>query len=61
MAWYNVFTKQNEEEKLNPIQPDIGGVSNPTREPSKLYASYYENLEVVNRGVNIIVDDEEYT
>ena len=58
MAWYN-FWKQ---EKLNPAQEEIvyslegaGPIS--SRELITNYTAYYEYLEVVNRGVNMIVDD----
>ena len=58
MAWYNFW----QTEKLNPAQEEIvvslegaGPIS--TREIVKNYTAYYEYLEVVNRGVNMIVDD----
>ena len=58
MAWYD-FWKQ---EKLNPAQEQIvvslegsGPIS--SREIISNYRSYYEYLEVVNRAVNMIVDD----
>ena len=59
MAWYDIFTGRNKqvEEKLNPVQPYYDKVSEPTREPYKSYESAYEDLEIVNRGVNLIVDD----
>lgn len=57
MGWY-----RNLIEKLNPAQPDIvtmvegaGPIS--SREIITNYTAYYEYLEVVNRGVNMIVDD----
>ena len=58
MAWYD-FWKQ---EKLNPAQEEIvvsleGSGPIASREIVHNYKSYYEYLEVVNRGVNMIVDD----
>jgi HK97 family phage portal protein len=46
-------------EKLNPAQRYIA-MEQPeasSREPEKSYIYYYENLEIVNRSVNMIVDD----
>jgi len=60
MAWYNnIFGGKSEEveEKLNPAQPYIGPDISSSREPSFSYEKAYEDLEVVNRGVNMIVDD----
>ena len=60
MAWYNnIFgTKPEEtEEKLNPAQYHMGSDINSSREPSFSYEKAYEDLEIVNRGVNMIVDD----
>lgn len=60
MAWYNnIFgTKPVEvEEKLNPAQFHMGGNITSSHEPSFSYEKAYEDLEVVNRGVNMIVDD----
>ena len=57
MAWYNFWRS----EKLNPAQEEIvvaqgsGPIS--SREIPNNYTAYYEWLEVVNRGVNMIVDD----
>ena len=57
MAWYNnIFTT----EKANPSQPliaqdagkQVGSMENP-----RTYTYYYENLEIVNRAINMIVDD----
>ena len=48
------------DEKLNPSQPAISrmeGESISTRERTYNYTKQYESLEVVNRGVNMIVDD----
>ena len=62
MAWYNPFEKKtvDVEEKLNPAQMHIGngghGVES-SREPTFSYERAYEDLEIVNRGVNMIVDD----
>jgi HK97 family phage portal protein len=60
MAWYNnIFGGKSEEveEKLNPAQLHIGPDISSSREPSFSYEKAYEDLEVVNRGVNMIVDD----
>ena len=59
MAWYNIFSTKSEEveEKLNPAQLHLGNDINSSREPSFSYEKAYEDLEIVNRGVNMIVDD----
>ena len=60
MAWYDRLFGIDREEKLNPAQPFIGleeGLSIDTREKKDNYRSAYEELEVVNRAVNMIVDD----
>jgi|SaaInlStandDraft_2_1057019.scaffolds.fasta_scaffold04859_6 HK97 family phage portal protein len=65
MAWYNedifkIFSSEQEQEKANPAQPlisDDEGKNIPTREQPFKYTFYYENLEIVNRAVNLIVDD----
>jgi len=63
MAWYNnIFGggQKKEEadlEKLNPIQQYLGRTSESSREFTANYEQFYENLEIVNRGVNLIVDD----
>ena len=63
MAWYNnIFGggKKKEEadlEKLNPIQQYLCQTSESSREFTANYEQFYENLEIVNRGVNLIVDD----
>jgi len=59
MAWYNnIFGKEIEvEEKLNPAQEYMGVSQQTSREPTFSYERAYEDLEVVNRGVNMIVDD----
>ena len=58
MAWYDrIFNRQ---EKLNPAQPLIArdeGLTIGTTENFRNFASAYEELEVVNRAVNMIVDD----
>lgn len=59
MAWYDriIGSKPAEtEEKLNPIQQYVAEIS-PSRENTTSYEKYYEELEIVNRGVNMIVDD----
>lgn len=61
MAWYNnIFGKglsDTTEEKLNPAQPYYGGTVESTREATLSYERAYEQIEIVNRGVNMIVDD----
>jgi HK97 family phage portal protein len=60
MAWYSniLGTKPVEvEEKLNPAQQHIGNSTDSSREPTFTYERAYEDLEIVNRGVNMIVDD----
>ena len=60
MAWYNTIfgAKPVEvEEKLNPAQFHMGGTTAASHEPSFSYEKAYEDLEIVNRGVNMIVDD----
>lgn len=46
-------------EKLNPAQRWIAleQSESPTVEPERTYIHYYETLEIVNRAVNVIVDD----
>ena len=62
MAWYNnIFRGPQQEkeevlEKLNPIQQYFGQ-NQSSREPTHSYENYYETLEIVNRAVNIVVDD----
>ena len=56
MAWYN-FWRGDKEEKLNPAQYLDSGKTEGTREFTQSYERMYEQLEVVNRGVNMIVDD----
>ena len=60
MAWYNnLFGRKpvEVEEKLNPAQQYYGNETQPTREKYVSYERAYEDLEIVNRGVNLIVDD----
>ena len=59
MAWYDrvLGRKQEVEEKLNPAQPYYDHKTEPSREKVVNYERAYEDLEVVNRGVNLIVDD----
>ena len=58
MAWYDRFLGREEVvEKLNPIQQYLGQTTETSREFTQSYERYYETLEIVNRGVNIIVDD----
>tara|TARA_A100001015_G_scaffold313587_1_gene421154 strand:- start:126 stop:1304 length:1179 start_codon:yes stop_codon:yes gene_type:complete len=55
MAWYHRLFGR--EEKLNPAQYIDAGKSESSRERTLSYERMYEELEVVNRGVNMIVDD----
>ena len=60
MAWYDRLFGIQREEKLNPAQSYIAmdeGFTLDTRERKDDYRSAYEQLEVVNRAVNMIVDD----
>lgn len=59
MAWYNPFSKKpvETEEKLNPIQQYLGVQTESSREFTNQYERYYENLEIVNRAVNMVIDD----
>ena len=59
MAWYDRFIgkKVEAEEKLNPAQSYYAGTVENTREPTISYERQYEELEIVNRAVNMIVDD----
>ena len=56
MAWYDKLLGR-EEEKLNPAQRYYDHKIEPSREPIYNYERAYEELEIVNRGVNMIVDD----
>ena len=60
MAWYDRFLGKDREEKENPAQYIISrdqGLTVDTRENTISYRNAYETLEIVNRGVNMIVDD----
>lgn len=64
MAWYNFWRKSSpqevSEEKLNPAQYIIArneGLTIDTREIPDNYRRQYEAIEIVNRGVNMVVDD----
>ena len=57
MAWYNPFEKTaptETVEKLNPGQQYIGNNVESSREYTTNYQHFYENLEIVNRAVNIM-------
>ena len=60
MAWYDRIIgrkpAESEEEKLNPIQQYVQEIAG-SREETSNYEKFYEELEIVNRGVNMIVDD----
>ena len=55
MAWYNKIF--GTEEKLNPAQYLDGGKIESSRDLTFSYEKMYEQLEIVNRGVNMMVDD----
>ena len=65
MAWYDRILGRNtsfepNEEKINPSQFLIGreeGLNITSREVVTNYRDAYEKLEVVNRAVNLVVDD----
>lgn len=57
MAWYNFWQNNDVEEKLNPAQPYFTEKTISSREFTFSYERAYEDLEIVNRGVNMIVDD----
>lgn len=60
MAWYDTFIGRKPEdldEKLNPAQSYYDHKTDSSREFTFKYERAYEDLEVVNRGVNLIVDD----
>jgi len=60
MAWYDrLIGKKLEdtEEKLNPAQPYYDHKVESSREFTFRYERAYEDIEIVNRGVNLIVDD----
>ena len=61
MAWYDRFIGKKEQddfvvEKLNPVQQYFAEMQS-SREDHSNYERFYEELEIVNRGVNMIVDD----
>jgi HK97 family phage portal protein len=56
MAWYNFWSTTKE----NPAQPSIALSEGSVIESREIVSNYriqYENLEVVNRAVNMLVDD----
>lgn len=57
MAWYDRLLGRDVEEKLNPAQEFYEHKTTSSREPITQYKKAYEELEIVNRGVNMIVDD----
>jgi HK97 family phage portal protein len=60
MAWYDRFLGIDRAEKENPAQYVISrdeGMTIDSRENVTNYKNAYESLEVVNRAVNMIVDD----
>ena len=65
MAWYDRFIGrtppvETDEDKINPSQYLIGreeGLNITSRENVTNYRDAYEKLEVVNRAVNLVVDD----
>ena len=62
MAWYDRMLGRKpliveSEEKLNPAQQYYDHKTEPSRELVFRYERAYEDLEIVNRGVNLIVDD----
>ena len=59
MAWYDrlIGRKVEMEDKLNPAHPYYDHKTEPSREKVVNYERAYEDLEVVYRGVNMIVDD----
>ena len=65
MAWYDrILGRQtniySDDEKINPAQYLIGreeGLTVESREVVTRYRDAYEKLEVVNRAVNMVVDD----
>ena len=60
MAWYDRFLGIEREEQLNPAQYVISrdeGMTIDSREVITNYRNAYEQLEIVNRAVNMIVDD----
>jgi HK97 family phage portal protein len=54
MAWYNPWQKENTSQRL--IAQDEG-MRIDSREDTTRYQQFYEELEIVNRAVNMVVDD----
>jgi len=60
MAWYDRFINRSSEVKENPAQYVISrdqGTTVQSQEVIHSYRNAYEQLEIVNRAVNMIVDD----
>ena len=57
MGWINKIFGGEAKEKLNPAQPFYDHKTEASREYTIKYEQAYEKLEIVNRGVNMIVDD----
>ena len=57
MAWYDRFRRQEAQEKVKSYPTYLGVGTQTSREFTDKYETYYENLEVVNRAVNMVVDD----
>lgn len=62
MAWYDRIIGrapqvEADDEKLNIAQPYFDQTVQSSREQYESYERAYEDLEIVNRGVNLIVDD----
>lgn len=57
MGWINKIFGGEAQEKLNPAQPFYDHKTESSREHTIRYEQAYEKLEIVNRGVNMIVDD----
>jgi HK97 family phage portal protein len=60
MAWYKFWEKSTPldlEEKLNPAQGYYSRKVEASKEFTYKYEKAYEDIEIVNRGVNMIVDD----
>ena len=60
MAWYDRFLGIDREEKENPAQYVIArneGLTIDSIEHQISYRNAYETIEIVNRAVNMVVDD----